>query len=336
MPILDAMCASVLVAEDDEKQAELVRRYLEREGHTVAVVHDGSAALAQVRRRTPDLLILDVMMPGTDGLEVTRRLRDGGGPPELARLPVLMLTARTTEDDLLAGLDQGADDYLTKPYSPRELMARVRTLLRRAGGIHVPLPDVDRRILRAGGLVVDPVRHEVTVDGRHVECTPGEFDLLTALAEEPDRVFTRPQLLDRIHGSSGYISARTVDVHVLNLRKKIEADPRRPDRLVTVFGVGYKLAAVGAGVAAGAGPGVGVGPGGGAGAGFDSGAGAGGGGGTGVGAGAGGGAGGGSGSGSGSGGGVGLGFGAGGARRASGADGVSGAAPRGAAGRRGA
>ncbi|MEV5980778.1 response regulator transcription factor [Streptomyces sp. NPDC052114] len=236
------MCAFVLVAEDDEKQAELVRRYLEREGHTVAVVHDGSAALAEVRRRPPDVLILDVMMPGTDGLEVTRRLRDGSGPPELTRLPVLMLTARSTEDDLLLGLDLGADDYLTKPYSPRELMARVRTLLRRAGGIHAPLPDADRRILRAGGLVVDPVRHEVTVDGRPVDCTPGEFDLLTALAEEPERVFTRPQLLDRVHGSSGYISVRTVDVHILNLRKKIEADPRRPERLLTVFGVGYKLA----------------------------------------------------------------------------------------------
>ncbi|WP_055563933.1 response regulator transcription factor, partial [Streptomyces atriruber] len=179
------MCAFVLVAEDDEKQAELVRRYLEREGHEVAVVHDGSAALAEVRRRLPDLLILDVMMPGTDGLAVTRFLRDGNGSAELARLPVLMLTARSTEDDLLMGLDTGADDYLTKPYSPRELMARVRTLLRRAGGIHPPLPGTDRRILRVGGLVVDPLRHEVTVDGRHVDCTPGEFDLLTVLAEEP-------------------------------------------------------------------------------------------------------------------------------------------------------
>ncbi|MEU6993010.1 response regulator transcription factor [Streptomyces sp. NPDC046465] len=239
------MCAFVLVAEDDEKQAELVRRYLEREGHAVAVVHDGSAALAAVRHRPPDLLILDVMMPGTDGLEVTRLLRAADEPPELSRLPILMLTARSTEDDLLEGLDLGVDDYLTKPYSPRELMARVRTLLRRASGIHVPLSGADRRVLRVAGLVVDPLRHEVTVDGRHVDCTPGEFDLLSALAEEPDRVFTRPQLLDRIHGSSGYISARTVDVHILNLRKKIETDPSHPDRLVTVFGVGYKLTGAG-------------------------------------------------------------------------------------------
>ncbi|CAM5671466.1 DNA-binding response regulator MtrA OS=Streptomyces alboniger OX=132473 GN=CP975_13705 PE=4 SV=1 [Streptomyces alboniger] len=242
VPILIPMCAAVLVAEDDEKQAELVRRYLEREGHSVAVVHDGNAALQAVRNRPPDLLILDVMMPGTDGLAVTRTLRNSTGRPELTRLPILMLTARSTEDDLLEGLDLGADDYLTKPYSPRELMARVRTLLRRACGIHSPLPDTDRQVLRAGDLVVDPLRHEVTVGGRRIDCTPGEFDLLTAMAGDPDRVFTRPQLLDRIHGSSGYISARTVDVHVLNLRKKIETDPRHPTRLLTIFGVGYKLA----------------------------------------------------------------------------------------------
>ncbi|MVO86683.1 response regulator [Streptomyces sp. p1417] len=255
------MCAFVLVAEDDEKQAELIRRYLEREGHTVGVVHDGRAALEQVRRHEPDLLILDVMMPEVDGLGVTRVLRAAprpgefppasgaapGRPPGPSTLPILMLTARSTEDDLLLGLDLGADDYLTKPYSPRELMARVRTLLRRAGGgVHQPQqppPDPDARVLRAGGLVVDERRHEVTVDGRRVECTPGEFELLATMAAEPERVFTRPQLLDRIHGSSGYISARTVDVHVLNLRKKIEANPRTPRRLVTVFGVGYKLVA---------------------------------------------------------------------------------------------
>ncbi|ARX85357.1 XRE family transcriptional regulator [Streptomyces alboflavus] len=251
--MLGRMCAFVLVAEDDEKQADLIRRYLEREGHTVGVVHDGRAALEQVRRHAPDLLILDVMMPEVDGLGVTRVLRAGprpgehpglGAAPGASTLPILMLTARSTEDDLLLGLDLGADDYLTKPYSPRELMARVRTLLRRAGGTaHLPPPDPDARVLRAGGLVVDERRHEVTVDERRVECTPGEFELLAAMAAEPERVFTRPQLLDRIHGSSGYISARTVDVHVLNLRKKIEANPRAPRRLVTVFGVGYKLVA---------------------------------------------------------------------------------------------
>lgn len=240
--MLDAMCAFVLVAEDDEKQAELVRRYLEREGHTVAVVHDGRAAIDEVRRRPPDLLVLDVMMPRVDGLGVTRVLR--GKNSLVPGIPILMLTARTTEDDLLLGLDLGADDYLTKPYSPRELMARVRTLLRRSQGTHHPVvegAEAVPRVLRVGGLAVDRVRHEVTVDGRLVECTPGEFGLLAAMAAEPERVFTRPQLLDRVHGSSGYISVRTVDVHVLNLRKKIEVDPRRPCHLVTVFGVGYKL-----------------------------------------------------------------------------------------------
>ncbi|MFC8129371.1 response regulator transcription factor [Streptomyces sp. NPDC057302] len=245
------MCAFVLVAEDDEKQAELVRRYLEREGHTVAVVHDGRAAIDEVRSRTPDLLVLDVMMPRVDGLGVTRVLRGGNGP--VAGIPILMLTARTTEDDLLLGLDLGADDYLTKPYSPRELMARVRTLLRRSQGTHHPVvegAEAGSRVLRVGGLSVDPVRHEVTVDGRLVECTPGEFELLATLAAEPERAFTRPQLLDRIHGSSGYISVRTVDVHILNLRKKIEVDPRRPRHLVTVFGVGYKLTGAALGAAA--------------------------------------------------------------------------------------
>jgi DNA-binding response OmpR family regulator len=269
--MLGPMCAFVLVAEDDEKQAELVRRYLEREGHTVAVVHDGRAAIDEVRRRPPDLLVLDVMMPRVDGLGVTRVLRGAGagagagagpggggeasGGASVAGIPILMLTARTTEDDLLLGLDLGADDYLTKPYSPRELMARVRTLLRRAQGTHHPVVEGTRaapRVLRVGGLVVDPVRHEVTVDGRLVDCTPGEFELLATLAAEPERVFTRPQLLDRIHGSSGYISVRTVDVHILNLRKKIEVDPRRPRHLVTVFGVGYKLTDAAFGAALGA------------------------------------------------------------------------------------
>lgn len=230
------MCADVIVAEDDEKQAELVRRYLEREGHAVRVVGDGLAALDAVRHREPDLLVLDVMMPRADGLDVVRVLR-----AETRELPVLMLTARTTEDDLLLGLDLGADDYMTKPYSPRELMARVRTLLRRArrpGGVP---PAAEDPVLRVGGLVVDPERHEVTVDGEPVECTRGEFRILAALAAGPDRVFSRQRLLEELHGFDRYISDRTVDVHVMNLRKKIEPAPRRPVRLLTVFGVGYKL-----------------------------------------------------------------------------------------------
>ncbi|MEV5678278.1 response regulator transcription factor [Streptomyces sp. NPDC052164] len=229
------MCANVIVAEDDEKQAELVRRYLEREGHAVRVVGDGLAALEEVRHREPDLLLLDVMMPRADGLDVVRVLR-----AECRELPVLMLTARTTEDDLLLGLDLGADDYMTKPYSPRELMARVRTLLRRTRRTGPEAPAVSQ-VLRVGTLTVDPERHEVSVGGEHKECTPGEFRILAAMAAEPDRVFSRQRLLEELHGFDRYIGDRTVDVHVMNLRKKIEPAPRRPVRLLTVFGVGYKL-----------------------------------------------------------------------------------------------
>ncbi|WP_326624501.1 MULTISPECIES: response regulator transcription factor [unclassified Streptomyces] len=234
------MCANVIVAEDDEKQAELVRRYLEHEGHVVTVVGDGLAALDEVRHKDkePDLLVLDVMMERADGLDVLRVLR-----AERRELPVLMLTARSTEDDLLLGLDLGADDYMTKPYSPRELMARVRTLLRRTRRT----PDAPTatgatdEVLSVGALRVDPVRYEVSVDGAYVECTPGEFRILAAMAAEPERVFSRQRLLEELHGFDRYISNRTVDVHIMNLRKKIEPAPRKPTRLLTVFGVGYKL-----------------------------------------------------------------------------------------------
>ncbi|MFJ6569637.1 response regulator transcription factor [Streptomyces sp. NPDC091292] len=228
-----------MVAEDDDKQAELVRRYLEREGHSVAVVRDGLAVLEQVRQREPDLLVLDVMMPRADGLDVVRVLR-----AEERELPVLMLTARSTEDDLLLGLDLGADDYMTKPYSPRELMARVRTLLRRTrrtGRTPEPAEPAAPSEMTVGALVVDPDRHEVRLGGEPVDCTPGEFRILAAMAAEPDRVFTRQRLLEELHGFDRYISGRTVDVHIMNLRKKVEPAPRSPVRLLTVFGVGYKL-----------------------------------------------------------------------------------------------
>ncbi|MFI5792313.1 response regulator transcription factor [Streptomyces sp. NPDC051677] len=234
------MCANILVAEDDTKQAELVRRYLEHEGHAVTVVEDGRAALEAVRHREPDLVVLDVMMPRADGLDVVRILR-----AESREVPVLMLTARSTEDDLLLGLDLGADDYMTKPFSPRELVARIRTLLRRnkrsSAPEPVPAPVEEDDALSVGTLRVDPVRHEVSVGGTPVVCTPGEFRILAAMAAEPDRVFSRQQLLAELHGFDKFISGRTVDVHVMNLRKKIERTPRRPDRLLTVFGVGYKL-----------------------------------------------------------------------------------------------
>ncbi|MBC7274605.1 MAG: response regulator transcription factor [Streptomyces sp.] len=226
------MGAHVLVVEDDEMQAELIRRSLLAEGHTVTVVHDGPAAVDAARRLAPDLVVLDVMLPGLDGFEVCRTLRRDGD------LPVLMLTARAAEDDLLRGLDLGADDYMTKPYSPRELMARVRTVLRRGGRTGHGDPPV-----RAGAVTVDPVRHEVRCDGAPVECTPAEFAILLAMAAEPERVFTRRQLLAHTRGIDRASTERAVDVHIMNLRRKIEDDPRRPARLLTVFGVGYKLSA---------------------------------------------------------------------------------------------
>src|SRR3954454_13023407 len=168
-------------------QAELIRRSLLAEGHTATVVHDGAAALDAARRLRPDLVVLDLMLPVIDGFGVCRVLRAGDDD-----LPVLMLTARSEEDDVLLGLELGADDYMTKPYSPRELMARIRTVLRRSGRA----VDVrDDAVVRAGGIAVDPGRHEVRCDGLPVECTPAEFQILLAMAGEPERVFTRRQLL---------------------------------------------------------------------------------------------------------------------------------------------
>ncbi|MBT3167369.1 response regulator transcription factor [Streptomyces sp. Vc74B-19] len=226
------MRAHVLVAEDDAMQAELIRRSLLSEGHTVTVVHDGAAALDAARRLRPDLVVLDLMLPVLDGFDVCRTLRGDGDTP------VLMLTARTAEDDVLRGLDLGADDYMTKPYSPCELLARIRTVLRRSGH-----GAPGERVVRAGGISVDPARHEVRLDGKPVDCTPAEFAILLAMAAEPERVFSRRQLLACTRGIDRASTERAVDVHIMNLRRKIEDDPRGPRRLLTVFGVGYKLSA---------------------------------------------------------------------------------------------
>lgn len=214
-------------------QAELIRRSLLSEGHTATVVHDGGAALDEARRHRPDLVVLDLMLPVVDGFGVCRALRRDDD------IPVLMLTARSTEDDVLLGLELGADDYMTKPYSPRELMARIRTVLRRSGR-----SASERRgdpVVRAAGITVDPERHTVVCDGSPVECTPGEYEILLAMVGEPERVFSRRQLLHSTRGIDRASTERAIDVHIMNLRRKIEADPRRPTRLLTVFGVGYKL-----------------------------------------------------------------------------------------------
>ena len=234
-PMITAMGVQILIADDDARHAEGIRRYLVADGHHATVVHDGRAALETARRDRPDLVVLDVMMPGMDGLQVCRTLR------QESDVLVLMLTARSTESDMLLGLELGADDYLTKPFSPRELVARVRTLLRRASR-GAPEPAT-RSIRRVGRVGIDPVGHHVTVDGAPIECTRGEFAILDALSEQLDRVFTRAQLLHHTRGIDRSSTERTIDVHVVNLRRKLEADPRRPTMLLTVHGVGYKLAA---------------------------------------------------------------------------------------------
>ncbi|WP_199443722.1 response regulator transcription factor [Umezawaea beigongshangensis] len=224
------MSARILVAEDNPHQAELLRRYLEHDGYSVVVVHDGGSAVDEVRRCEPDLLVLDVMMPVVDGFDVLRVLRSDSA---VAGLPVVLLTARSAEDDVLLGFDLGADDYVTKPFRPRQLVARVRTVLRRAEHRR---RGASSTVLRVGDLEVDPARHEVALAGETVSVTPTEFRLLATLAAQPHRVFTRGQLLQ-----DGFTTERTVDVHVLNLRRKVERDPRRPQRLLTVYGIGYKL-----------------------------------------------------------------------------------------------
>lgn len=224
------MSAHILVAEDNRRQADILGHYLRAEGHRLFTVHDGRDALAEARRSRPDLIILDLMMPGLDGLNVCRILR------KESSVLILMLTARSGEEDLVLGLDLGADDYLTKPYSPRELVARVRTLLRRVDRVRT-----DDSILHVGDLTVDLSRRTVTVGGQSVSCTPAEFAILAVLAGQPDRIFSRGQLLEYTQGLDRESTTRAADTHVLNLRRKIESNPRHPARLLAVYGLGYKL-----------------------------------------------------------------------------------------------
>jgi DNA-binding response OmpR family regulator len=223
--------ARILVADDDPKQAQLIRLYLEREGHQVITVGDGRAALDVARARKPDLLVLDVMMPLVDGLDVCRILRAESD------IAILLVTARSSESDMLLGLDIGADDYMAKPVSPRELTARVRALLRRVG-----TADGPSSIARVGDLEVDAGRFEVRVSGVAVTLTAKEFAILELLAKEPGRVFTRGQIIDKTFGFEHDVSERTVDAHVVNLRRKIEENPAEPRYVQTVYGRGYRMA----------------------------------------------------------------------------------------------
>ncbi len=222
---------SILVVDDDRKTVDLIRLYLEKDGYRVLVAYDGRSAIDIARDRRPGLIILDLMLPKVDGLDVCRELRAE------TNVPIIMLTAKTTEDDKLAGLDLGADDYVTKPFSPRELVARVRAVLRRGMAEEKSGPE---QILY-GDLKVDFVRHEARVGGAPVRLTPKEFTLLEIMIKQPGRVFSRLELLELAFGFDYQGFERTVDVHVMNLRKKIESDPTQPRYVQTVYGVGYKF-----------------------------------------------------------------------------------------------
>jgi DNA-binding response OmpR family regulator len=222
---------TILVVDDEPKIAQLARDYLEHAGFDVVTAADGPAALDVVHRRRPDLVVLDLGLPGLDGLDVTRELR------RVSNLPIVMLTARDDELDKLLGLELGADDYLTKPFSPRELVARVKAVLRRADR-----PAEAPETIHAGDLMLDLPRMRAELAGTAIELTPTEFQLLATMAGRPGRIFTRGQLLDAVHGVAFESYERAIDSHVKNLRRKLEPDPRRPRYILTVYGVGYRFA----------------------------------------------------------------------------------------------
>ncbi|MGI9647927.1 MAG: response regulator [Acidimicrobiia bacterium] len=221
----------VLVVEDELKIARLVRDYLQQAGYGVVEAVDGPSALSLARSHKPDMVVLDLGLPGMDGLDVARRLRADSA------VPIIMLTARSEESDRIVGLELGADDYIIKPFSPKELVARIRAVLRRAdatlgGG----------EVIRAGSMTIDIPKMRVTIGEEAIELTSTEFQLLLTLARHPGRIYTRAQLLDALHGISFESYERSVDAHIKNIRRKVEPDPRRPQLVLTVYGVGYKFA----------------------------------------------------------------------------------------------
>lgn len=225
--------ALILVVEDEASIAEVVSLYLKRAGFRVQIAVDGRQAMNIFQRQNPDFVILDLMLPEMDGLSLARWLRDR------SNVPIIMLTARREEIDRIAGLELGADDYVVKPFSPQELVSRVRAVMRRLGREQVVAES--ERALSFGSLSIDPLSRVVNVNNVQVELTAKEFDMLYLLAQHPRQVFTREQLLDRVWGGAQYIDPGTVTVHVRRLREKVESDPSHPTRLLTVWGVGYKF-----------------------------------------------------------------------------------------------
>ena len=221
--------SKILVVDDELKIARLVRDYLTEAGFDVVVAGSGPAALAAARSDRPDLVVLDLGLPGMDGYDVTRALRAHSA------IPIIMLTARSEETDRIVGLELGADDYVVKPFSPRELVARVKAVLRRTTG------ETASEVIRAKDLVLDLPRHAVERNGSRIELTASEFELLKTLASQPGRVFTRGQLLEVMRGASFESYERSIDAHIKNLRKKLEPDPHRPVYILTVYGVGYRF-----------------------------------------------------------------------------------------------
>jgi DNA-binding response OmpR family regulator len=227
------MGAKILVVDDEAKIVKLVRAYLEQTGFQVVEAGDGQTALIQARREKPDLVVLDLNLPGIDGLEVARTLRREGN------IPIIMVTARVEDTDRIVGLELGADDYVTKPFNMRELVARVRAVLRRTSG-QAPTPET----LRAGNIELDLIGRQAALAGRPLDLTRTEFELLSVLVQNPGRAFTRLDLLDRVQGEAYEGYERTVDAHIKNLRAKLGDDPRHPHYIETVYGVGYRLGSV--------------------------------------------------------------------------------------------
>ena len=223
----------ILVVDDDTKIVRLVRTYLEQAGMTVFTAYDGEEAMHAIRHERPDLIVLDLMLPKRDGWEITKRVR---ADERLANTPILMLTARVEDSDRILGFELGADDYLTKPFNPLEVVARVRAILRRAAGNLTPV-----HILEVGGLRLDADDHTVSVDGQPLELTPTEYALLLALMKKPSHTYTRAELIEEALGYAYEGLERTLDSHIKNLRKKLNDDPVQPRYIETVFGVGYRL-----------------------------------------------------------------------------------------------